>query len=481
MSCDSTPEPSDRIPAIRKNDTMTTAVRVLRIPFTARAWRDLLYAFLALPVAAIGLALTLVTVVLSLGSVGAIILPILPIFMAMVRGMANLNRKLARGLLRRRIGKPARPPRRRGLIGYLAYHLADPATWKALGYLFLKFPLSVLQTYFGVGAWLLDLTLIAYPILFGVGPIRRATGNGDGRHDGIEFGSFYFDSWPRELLLSVIGVLLLFGLTYYLRGLNMLDGWLMARLLGPDSSMRIRELEETRANAINEAALTVRRIERDLHDGVQAQLVALGIQLGRAERRLAADPAAATELLRSSQQDTKDIIKQLRELVRGIHPPALDSGLGPALHTLAARSSIPAAVRTELPDRPAASVETMLYFSAAELLANAGKHSGAKEVSITVLSDGESVRLIVTDDGKGGATLGRDGDVRDADERHGNDSDKRSGKGSGKGGDNDPAEPDPGSGLRGLAERVRTVDGTMDVSSPPGGPTTITITVPMKP
>jgi signal transduction histidine kinase len=293
-------------------------------------------------------------------------------------------------------------------------------------------------------------------VLLGFEPLRAAVGNRTGPDFGIDIGNYYFDTWPRELMVCGVGVLLLFGMTYYIRGLNRLDGWLMERLLGPGSSVRIRELEETRANAINEAALTVRRIERDLHDGVQVQLVALGMQLGRAERRLdAQDPVAAGELLHRSQQDTKDIIKQLRELVRGIHPPALDSGLGPALHTLAARSSIPATVRLELPDRPAASVETMLYFSAAELLANAGKHSGASAVSITVLSDGEQVHLIVTDDGKGGATLDRD-----ERERGGN---------------------DPGSGLRGLAERVRTVDGTMDISSPPGGPTTITITVPMKP
>ena len=145
----------------------------------------------------------------------------------------------------------------------------------------------------------------------------------------------------------------------------------------------------------------------------------------------------------TSRQDAREIIGELRELVRGIHPPALDSGLEPALRTLAARAPIPTAVRVELPSRPPASVETMLYFSAAELLTNAGKHSAASTIALTLLSDGERVRLIATDDGKGGARL--DGE---------------------------------GSGLRGLAERVRTVDGHLDVDSPPGGPTTVTIEVP---
>ncbi|HEY3868725.1 MAG TPA: sensor domain-containing protein [Actinocrinis sp.] len=429
---------------------MTTVVRVLRIPFTARARRDLLYAVIALPLATLGLAAALLTVVLSLGSVGAITLLLLPLFMTVVRGLGNVHRRLIRRLLHQRIPKPVRPPRRPGVLGFLAHHLADPGTWKALGYLLLKFPLAALQTYVGIGAWIISLSLIAYPLLL---PIE---------HDPLNFGTYKFQSVPSQLMVIGMGVVALLIITYYIRVLNILDGWLAARLLSPGSTVRIRELEETRANAINEAALTVRRIERDLHDGVQVQLVALGIRLGRAERRLEAqDPAAAGELLRDSQQDTKDIIKQLRELVRGIHPPALDSGLGPALHTLAARSSIPATARVELPERPAASVETMLYFSAAELLANAGKHSGASAVSIAVLSDGESVHLIVTDDGKGGATLERE--VRDRDERRGLDG------------------AESGSGLRGLAERVRTVDGTMDVSSPPGGPTTITMTVPVRP
>jgi signal transduction histidine kinase len=153
----------------------------------------------------------------------------------------------------------------------------------------------------------------------------------------------------------------------------------------------------------------------------------------------------AAELVQTSRGDTKAIIAELRELVRGIHPPALDSGLEPALATLASRCAIPATVRVELPARPPASVETMLYFSAAELLTNVGKHSEASTVVLTVLTDGDRARLIATDDGRGGARL--DGE---------------------------------GSGLRGLAERVRTVDGHLDIDSPPGGPTTITIDVPVR-
>jgi signal transduction histidine kinase len=210
--------------------------------------------------------------------------------------------------------------------------------------------------------------------------------------------------------------------------------------------LRIAELEETRLHAVNEAATTLRRVERDLHDGAQARLVALGMRLGRAERRLdTADVTRARELVRESRDDIKTIIVGLRELVRGIYPPALDAGLEPALVTLAARAAIPTTIRVELPSRPSAAVETMMYFAVTELLANAGKHSQATTCAIGIATDGDTLRLTVSDDGIGGA--GCDG---------------------------------AGSGLRGLAERARTLAGSLAISSPPGGPTTITLTVPFQ-
>lgn len=131
------------------------------------------------------------------------------------------------------------------------------------------------------------------------------------------------------------------------------DRYLMPRLLGPTAaSLRLAQLTETRAHAINEAAATLRRIERDLHDGAQARLVALGMRLGRAERQLTLGNVEQSQsLIRQSRQETKEIIAELRELVSGIHPPALDAGLGPALSTLAARSAIPTRVHLDLPER----------------------------------------------------------------------------------------------------------------------------------
>ena len=250
----------------------------------------------------------------------------------------------------------------------------------------------------------------------------------------------------HTLPLLFISTVLFFASPKLTELILLLDVGLIRRLLGPtEDSLRIRELEQTRSHAINEASATLRRIERDLHDGAQARLVALGIRLGRAERLLEKGRTeAGLDLLRESRAETKLIIGELRDLVRGIHPPALDSGLEPALATLAALTPIPTTVRVALPARLPSAAETMLYFAAAELLANAAKHSGASAVAVSVFgAEWGAARLVVTDDGRGGASAQGEG-----------------------------------SGLRGLGERVRGMDGQLSVTSPLGGPTTVLVELP---
>jgi signal transduction histidine kinase len=206
---------------------------------------------------------------------------------------------------------------------------------------------------------------------------------------------------------------------------------------------RARELQERRARAVDESAARLRRIERDLHDGAQVRLAALAMTLGEIKENLEQSGDDRTlALVGAAHQNAKDTLAELRDLARGIHPPVLDRGLGPALGILAGTSAIPVGLTVALTERPSPAIEAMAYFCAAELLANATKHSGASRVSIGVREQDAGLVMSVADDGDGGARLV------------------------------------PGGGLAGLRERVQTVDGRLEVTSPPGGPTIVTIELP---
>jgi signal transduction histidine kinase len=205
---------------------------------------------------------------------------------------------------------------------------------------------------------------------------------------------------------------------------------------------RVETLESTRLGAVEEQDAELRRIERDLHDGAQARLVALGLSLGMAEQKFRDDPEEAEKLVAEARAGVAEALRELRDLARGIHPPVLsDRGIGAALQTLADRSPLPTAVSVDLDRRPPTRIETAAYFVAAEALANAAKHSGAGQVQISVGDREETLEVEITDDGKGGADPG-------------------------------------GSGLVGLRRRVEALDGTLTVESPDGGPTTIRAELP---
>jgi len=205
---------------------------------------------------------------------------------------------------------------------------------------------------------------------------------------------------------------------------------------------RISTLETSRAGAVDVQEAELRRIERDLHDGAQARLVALGMSLGMAEQKLASDPDAARALLAEARSGAGYALRELRDLARGIHPPVLaDRGLDAAIHALAAASPITVSVSVDTPERPKAPVESAAYFVVAESLANAGKHARATHVDVRITRVGDVLNVTVTDNGVGGA---------------------------------DPA----GGGLSGLARRVDALDGKLTVNSPSGGPTTIRAEMP---
>lgn len=209
---------------------------------------------------------------------------------------------------------------------------------------------------------------------------------------------------------------------------------------------RASDLEHKRAQAIDASAARLRRIERDLHDGAQVRLAALAMALGEIKENLTQDggDAETLKLVGSAHQSAKDTLAELRDLARGIHPPVLDRGLGPAMSLLAETSVIPVVLTVDVVQRPSPAIEAIAYFCTAELLANVTKHGapGAKNIAVRVRERGAGLLLTVTDDGPGGARFV------------------------------------PGGGLAGLLERVQTVDGRLGIDSPPGGPTTITIELP---
>jgi signal transduction histidine kinase len=230
-------------------------------------------------------------------------------------------------------------------------------------------------------------------------------------------------------------------------GMARLQAWTGRRLLAPpadaDLSLRVAQLTSTRAAALDAHAAELRRIERSLHDGAQNRLVAVTIMLGAARRALDRDRATADAALDRAQDAAEQALAELRTVVRGILPPVLaDRGLAGALSGLAGSSGVPCRVDVDLPGRCAASVEATAYFVVAEALTNVGKHSGATSATVTVRRDRDRLLLRVDDDGRGGADEGG------------------------------------GSGITGIRRRVEAYDGSLTLTSPPGGPTTMQVELP---
>ena len=415
---------------------MDTVLTVLRAPVSRRTWRELGYAgagvLLGIPAFVLAV-LGLVASVLSLLTIG---LPGLAgVLWAARSGATRAFRRPARALVGLDWSAPP-PVAGSGPLRRLRAVLGDGRAWRALGYCFVKLPLSGLTVYasaglLGVGC--AALTAPAFWLLSHSGP-----------------PGYHVDSWWGSVEFFLTGALALLVFPWLLRFLVFLDRFLAAALLGPSrSEQRVARLESGRATLTADAAGVLRRLERDLHDGTQARLVSLGVTLSRVEqrvRRVDGDTTEIGDLLGAARGTVEDALSELRDIVRGIHPPALDAGLPTAVATLASRSGLPVEVDVALGARPGDAVAAAVYFTAAELLSNAARHAGASRVRLR-LSDGEGViRLVVTDDGHGGAAPGSGG-----------------------------------TGLAGLARRAEALDGTLDIDSPHGGPTTVALTLPARP
>lgn len=445
---------------------------VLRTPFTRRTWSE--HAYLLTSFFITGMVAVGVTILVVLGLSLLVVLVgvlVLALAMVLVRAWAELHRSLAAAMLDERIPAPFPAVPRRGLWGWLRTTFGDDSSWRAAAYLVVSLPLYFFGVYLTVLGWTFALIGLTYPVVWQVFHPENTDAEGRVRHSGMQFGQTFMDTWPRALLVALGGALLALAVPWIVRGVVNLDRLLMRPLLGPwRLSERVRALEETRSRAVDDAAATLRRIERDLHDGTQARLVAMAMQLDMVKEALAEgaahdsagggdeaergvdaaggagspeDLARARELVETAHRNAVEAITELREVTRNIHPPALDRGLDAALATLAARAPVPTELHTAVVSRPSPAIETIAYFCVAELLANVARHSQARQATVWVGSrDDGGLRIEVGDDGVGGANVTE------------------------------------GRGLAGLAERVRTVDGRLFFSSPPGGPTLVTVELP---
>jgi signal transduction histidine kinase len=434
------------------DDIRRVAGIILGAPLTRRTVRELLYCGFGGVAGIVGFWITIVLlafgVTISVSVVGTVVgMLLLNLTMRVSRRLGGLHRFLARRLLGYQVEAPPKFQPGTGILGRLDQRLRDRAAWRGIAYSLVKLPVAAVQLY-ALTVMILGLVDITYPVdwllfhhpsAFPAAPLRVEL--------PLPPGGFAIYSFWGTYGAALVGAGLVVGATWLARAINAGDRRMVRGLLGPSSmAERVSLLERTRSLAVEDSAAALRRVERDLHDGAQMRLAALAMNLGMAREKLGADDdATVKELLDAAQRNAVDALADLRDLARGIHPPALDNGLHSALTTLAASSAIPASVTADIPTRPAPAIESIAYFCVAELIANATKHSYANQIKINIYSERSGLLCLeISDDGIGGADAAR------------------------------------GSGLTGLAQRVSTVDGRIDVSSPPGGPTVVTVVLPLK-
>jgi signal transduction histidine kinase len=409
----------------------------------ARLGLDTAYLLLGLPAGIITFTVVVTGWATALGL--AITLIGLPVAMATIvvsRGMAAAERWRAalvlgtpvRGRYRPVESVEGKPNQQlRWVLERLRAMFADAQTWKDLGWHLLLLPIGIVGFTVAVVCWAWTIGLITMPLWYSL------------TTDPAQVGGVTVDAWYWALLAFAVGIVTLPISVALLRATAAGTGALSRLLLGADTeelSERVEVLTETRAGAVDAAAAELERIERDLHDGAQARLVALAMDLGMAEERFERDPEGARELVEKARDEAKQALAELRDLARGMRPALLaERGLPEAIRALASRTQLPTTVTVEPGARVAPAVESAAYFVVAEALTNAVKHSGATRLSVDVTRDGNLLVVQVADDGDGGA---------DAE----------------------------GSGLTGLRKRIEALDGALRIASPPGGPTLLHAEIP---
>ncbi|GAA2149631.1 sensor histidine kinase [Actinomadura napierensis] len=412
---------------------------------TRMPWRGFRLGLLGIPAIFVGLWFG--TALALVGLVAGVLL--LPSAALLMRNTANVYRDLIGrwtgiAIERPYLPAPASGPGFKGLLRRFTATISDPATWR--DYLFLSAdPVVSLFT----------AALPGYCILYAAWGYFLAAYGGKmlGHYGGSDWYAYIHVTAGYERntgrIVSTIVVATLFLAFGFLTGPKFMAvyGRWGRLLLGPTEksrlALRVQHLTETRSDAVDASAAELRRIERDLHDGAQARLVAMGMSLGAIEHLLDKDPEKARALLAQTRASSAKALHELRDLVRGIHPPVLaDRGIGDAVKALALDHPLDVEVTADLPARLEPPVESAAYFAVSEILTNAAKHSGASRVWIDMGHEQGMLRITVTDDGHGGATVGG------------------------------------GSGLRGIERRIGTFDGVLALNSPVGGPTIVTLELP---
>ncbi len=366
---------------------------------------------------------------------------VLPAALLAIRRLAMLTRRLSRRWCGAPIAAAYQPrPAGQGRLGYqqrMSWLLGDPGTWRDLLWL-------AVNATAGLVLLLVPVTLVGVGVVAFLVPALGSLAWFQGLQHLVPPPAFPGNT---PLALFIIGLAFVAaGLAtgpLLLRGYAGLAGLVLAPSGQAELELRVRHLDQTRRETLDTGAAELRRIERDLHDGAQARLVAMGLTLDAAGRLIDTDPAAARALLIEARDASAKALSELRDLVRGIHPPVLaDRGLADAVRALALDSPVRVRVTGSLGGRPPAPVESAAYFAVSELLANVAKHSGAGGAEVDMRHSLESLRIIVSDDGCGGA------------------------------------DPSRGTGLLGVGRRLAAFDGVLVVSSPAGGPTLVTMEVP---
>jgi signal transduction histidine kinase len=439
----------ERPPAGTYRGAMTTlaaradglTARYHRVPWSPAAWRQALYLVGGIPAQLIALA----AVVLSIRGASRV-WPLPLIALAAVFAALPLLTVIQRHRLRVTAGVDI-PPRpaiadRWSAAGFITT-VRSRSTWQQAAYHLLAGPVLAAAAMLAFALWLGGA---AYTLLY-TWAWTRPPGSLLAR--GLSSGSVNFPvlKWiPFDLYLTAVGVAALVAAPRISAAVGSLDARAARALLGPGKAeelqVRVEQLTQTRAGVVDAADAERRRLERDLHDGTQQRLVSLALQLGmaRAER---ADGERAQLVIAEAHDEAKAALAELRNLIRGLHPPVLeDRGLDAALSGVAARMPIPVKVTVDVARRPPATIEAVAYFVVSEGLTNISKHAQASQAEVFVHRAENRLHIIVSDDGVGGA---------------------------------DPAR---GTGLAGLAKRAASVDGSFEIASPPGGPTLLTVDLP---